>query len=114
MAVDYCIIGSRLKQARIKAGLTQQELAEQTNLSVAFISRIERGSSHINLKRLSEFCTILNVSEGYILSGVSDKNENLYNEFNDILKKCSPEKQKLIYKLSQVIAEEDETYKSKK
>ena len=71
MAVDYCIIGSRLKQARIKAGLTQQELAEQTNLSVAFISRIERGSSHINLKRLSEFCTILNVSEGYILSGVS-------------------------------------------
>ena len=36
MAVDYCIIGSRLKQARIKAGLTQQELAEQTNLSVAF------------------------------------------------------------------------------
>ena len=23
MAVDYCIIGSRLKQARIKAGLTQ-------------------------------------------------------------------------------------------
>lgn len=112
MAVDYCIIGSRLKQARIKAGLTQQELAEQTNLSVAFISRIERGSSHINLKRLSEFCTILNVSEGYILSGVSDK--YLYNEFNDILKKCSPEKQKLIYKLSQVIAEEDETYKSKK
>ena len=93
----------------------QQELAEQTNLSVAFISRIERGSSHINLKRLSEFCTILNVSEGYILSGVSDKNEKyLYNEFNDILKKCSPEKQKLIYKLSQVIAEEDETYKSKK
>ena len=108
MAVDYCIIGSRLKQARIKAGLTQQELAEQTNLSVAFISRIERGSSHINLKRLSD-------SEGYILSGVSDKNEKyLYNEFNDILKKCSPEKQKLIYKLSQVIAEEDETYKSKK
>ena len=46
---------------------------------------------------------------------VSDKNEKyLYNEFNDILKKCSPEKQKLIYKLSQVIAEEDETYKSKK
>ena len=115
MAVGYCVIGSRLKQARIKAGLTQQELAEQTNLSVASISRIQRGSSNIYLKRLSEFCTILNVSEGYILSGVSDKNEKyLYNEFNDILKKCSPEKQKLIYKLSQVIAEEDETYKSKK
>ena len=108
MAVDYSIIGSRLKQARIKAGLTQQELAEKTNLSIAFISRIERGSSHINLKRLSEFCSILDVSEGYILNGVADSDENyLYNEFNDILKRCSPEKQKLIYKISKMIAEDD-------
>ena len=108
MAVDYSIIGSRLKQARINAGLTQQELAEKTNLSIAFISRIERGSSHINLKRLSEFCSILDVSEGYILNGVADSDENyLYNEFNDILKKCSPEKQKLIYKISKMIAEDD-------
>ena len=109
MAIDFCIIGSRLKQARIDAGLTQQEMAEKTNLSVAFISRIERGTSHINLKRLSEFCSILNISEGYILNGVSDEDDKyLYNEFNDILKKCSPEKQKLIYKLSKVIAEDDE------
>ena len=109
MAVDYCIIGSRLKQARLNAGLTQQEIAEKMNLSVAFISRVERGTSHINLKRLSEFCSILNISEGYILNGVSDEDDKyLYNEFNDILKKCSPEKQKLIYKLSKVIAEDDE------
>lgn len=107
MAVDYSIIGSRIKQARLKAGLTQQEMAEKTNLSVAFISRVERGSSHINLKRLSEFCSILNISEGFILNGVSDEDDiYLYNEFNAILKKCSPEKQKLIYKLSKLIAED--------
>lgn len=40
MAVDYTIIGSRLKDARLRAHLTQQELAEKTNLSVAFISRV--------------------------------------------------------------------------
>lgn len=109
MAIDYRIIGSRIKQARLKAGLTQQEMAEKTNLSVAFISRVERGSSHINLKRLSEFCSILNISEGYILNGVSDEDDKyLSNEFNDILKKCSPEKQKLIYKLSKVIAEDED------
>lgn len=108
MAVDYSIIGARLKRARIKAGLTQQEMAEKTNLSVAFISRIERGSSHINLKRLSEFCSILDVSEGYILNGSSEgAPEYLYNEFNDILNSCSPAKQKLIYKLSKLIAEEN-------
>ena len=108
MAIDFCIIGSRLKQARIDACLTQQEMAEKTNLSVAFISRVERGTSHINLKRLSEFCSILHVSEGYILNGSSDEDAKyLYDEFNSILKKCSPEKQKLIYKLSKVIAEDD-------
>ena len=103
MAVDYSIIGSRLKQARIKAGLTQQELAEKTNLSIAFISRIERGSSHINLKRLSEFCSILDVSEGYILNGASSNSTNyLSSEFNEILNSVSPEKQKLIYKIAKL------------
>ena len=100
MAVDYTIIGSRLKDARLRAHLTQQELAEKTNLSVAFISRVERGSSHINLKRLSQFCTILGVS------GTSDANDTyLANEFSNLLKKCSPERQKLIYKVSKAIAE---------
>ena len=108
MAVDYYIIGSRLKQARIKAGLTQQELAEQTNLSVAFISRIERGSSHINLKRLTQICEILGVSEGSILNGVSSNSNNyLTSEFNEILNSVSSDKQKLIYKIAKVISEEE-------
>lgn len=107
MAVDYVIIGQRLKNARKKAGLTQQELAEKLNLSVAYISRVECGSSHVNLKRLTEICNILNISEGDILTGVSNSGENyLSSEFSDILNKCSPEKQKLIYKLSRLIAED--------
>ena len=107
MAIDYILIGQRLKNARKEAGLTQEFIAEKLNLSIAFVSRIERGDSHINLKRLSEFCDLLNVSEGEILNGVSISNTNyLTTEFNDILKKCSPEKQKLIYKISKIIAEE--------
>ena len=109
MAVDYVIIGQRLKNARLEAKLTQQELAEKMNLSVAFISRIERGSSHVNLKRLTEFCSILGISEGDILNGVSNVADNyLTAEFSEILDKCSPKKQKLIYKLSKLIAEDDE------
>ena len=108
MALNYSIIGMRLKQARIKAGLTQQELAEQTNLSVAFISRIERGSSHINLKRLTQICEILGVSEGSILNGVSSNSNNyLTSEFNEILNSVSSDKQKLIYKIAKVISEEE-------
>ena len=67
MALDYNIIGERLKKARIDKNMTQEKLAEQIDVSVAFLSRVERGTSHINLKRLTQICEILGVSEGSIL-----------------------------------------------
>ena len=48
MALDYNIIGERLKKARIDKNMTQEKLAEQIDVSVAFLSRVERGTSHIN------------------------------------------------------------------
>ena len=106
MALDYSVIGQRIKQARLAKNLTQEDLAEQIDISVAFLSRVERGNSHINLKRLSDFCRVLNVSEGSILNGVSDSSyDYLFEEFNTVLKKCSPEKQKLIYKIAKEISE---------
>lgn len=108
MALDFSIIGERLKKARMDKGLTQEDLAEKLDVSVAFLSRIERGSSHVNLKRLNELCDLLNVTEGYILNGASStSNKYLTSEFSEILKKCSPEKQKMIYKIAKVIAEEE-------
>lgn len=108
MALDYTIIGERLKKARIDKKMTQEKLAEQLDVSIAFLSRIERGSSHVNLKRLTQICEILDVSEGYILNGVSSSSNNyLTSEFNDILSSVSPEKQKLIYKIAKIISEED-------
>ena len=38
------------------------------DVSVAFLARIERGASQINLKRLMQICKILNVSENEILN----------------------------------------------
>ena len=108
MALDYMIIGERLKKARIDKKLTQENLAEKLDVSIAFLSRIERGSSHINLKRLSEICQILGVTEGYILNGASINADNyLTSEFNDILNSVSPEKQKLIYAIAKVIANQE-------
>jgi len=106
MALDYNIIGERLKKARIKKGLTQEQLAEKIDVSIAFLSRVERGSSHINLKRLNQICDILEVSEGYVLNGADSKQENyLSKEFSELLKKCSPEKQKMIYEIAKTIVE---------
>ena len=108
MAIDYNLIGSRLKKARLAKRLTQEDLAEQVDVSVAFLSRIERGSSHINLKRLTQLCRLLDVSEGYILNGSSNNsNEYLNQEFQELLKNCPPEKIKLVYKVTKAIIEDD-------
>ena len=106
MALDYTVIGQRIRQARLAKNLTQEELSEKLDVSVAFLSRIERGNSHINLKRLTQICSILDVSEGYILSGSSSNSDSyLKKEFSDLLKSCSADKQRLIYKIAKIIAE---------
>lgn len=106
MAIDYNIIGERLKKARLAKGLTQENLAEDLNISIAYLSRIETGTTKINLKRLSEICKLLDISEAKILSGVSDDSQNYLNDdLNNLLKNCSPEKQRLIYKIANIISE---------
>ncbi len=108
MALDYTIIGQRIKQARLAKNLTQEDLAEKIDISVAFLSRVERGNSHINLKRLNQLCRLLDVSEGYILNGASSNSNNyLEQEFAELLKSCSPEKQKLIYNVAKTIANDE-------
>lgn len=107
MSLNYSIIGARLKKARINKKITQEKLAEAMDVSVAYISRVERGSTNINLKRLSELCALLDVSEGEILSGSSTVSTSYLNTaFSDLLKNCPTEKIDLIYKIAKVIADE--------
>lgn len=105
MAVDYNIIGERIKSIRKANNMTQEMLSEKMGVSIAFLSRIERGSSQINLKRLSQICGLLGVTEGEILNGSSNNSSKYLDvEFANLLEKCSPEQQKLIYDIAKVIA----------
>jgi transcriptional regulator with XRE-family HTH domain len=104
MALDYKLIGSRLKQTRLDRELTQENLAERLEVSVAYLSRVERGTIAISLKRLSEICELLGTQEGVILNGVSTTSNNYLNEdFVNLLKNCPAEKMKLIYELAKTV-----------
>lgn len=108
MAIDFNIIGTRLKDARKKKEYTQEELAEQMGVSIAYLSKIETGKIHINLERLSQICDILDVTEGEILNGVSVTSDKyLDSKFSSILKKCNSKQQHLAYKIIQAISEEN-------
>lgn len=52
MECDAFIIGEQLKDERLKAGLTQEQLANKIGTQKSFISRIERGHADIQLSTL--------------------------------------------------------------
>lgn len=62
-------LGIMLKEARIEANLTQQELAEKTGTKKSYVSRIERGLSDIQISTYFKLIEIgigkqLNISIG--------------------------------------------------
>lgn len=52
MECDAFIIGEQLKEERIRAGLTQEQLADKIGTKKSFISRVERGHADIQLSTL--------------------------------------------------------------
>lgn len=104
MAPDYSVIGRRIKEARNEQNMTQENLADILNISVAFLSRVETGKAQINLKRLTQIAEILKVSPGYLLTGSNTTSkEYLKEDFRLILEKCTPEQRQLIYKISELV-----------
>ena len=51
-------LGAMLKEARLEANLTQEELAERTGTKKSYISRIERGLSDIQVSTYSKLIEI--------------------------------------------------------
>lgn len=54
--------GQRVKELRKKCGLTQEELAEKTELSVTFIGLVERGVNIPSVKTCDKIAKALGVS----------------------------------------------------
>ena len=101
---DYSVIGRRIKKKRLENNMTQEKLADIINVSVAFMSRIERGNARINFKRLTYIAYVLKVSPGYLLTWSNTKSkEYLREDFTELLDKCTPMQQKLIFQIAELV-----------
>lgn len=69
MKVDYEEIGLRVAKRRKILNLTQEELAEQADLSKTHIRNIERSSSKCSIESLMNLADALQVTSDYLLSG---------------------------------------------
>ena len=67
--IDYSLIGDRIRQARKEKGWSQEKLSEEIDVATAFLSRVERGHSQINLKRLAQISKALDVPLEKLVTG---------------------------------------------
>ena len=66
--MDIVDFGKRVKQKRIESNLTQEELAENRDLSVGYIGMIERGKSLPSLDTFVIIADELNATADELLS----------------------------------------------
>ena len=59
--LDHAAIGEKIKKYRLQAGLTQEGLAEQLEISFQQVQKYERGITKVNLIKLQQLANILNV-----------------------------------------------------
>lgn len=81
-------VAEKIRILRLSKNLSQQNIADELNLTVAAYSNIERGVSDINLARLSDIARILDTTPIELLSEdlmVREPNLQYQNNINQQL-----------------------------
>lgn len=74
-------LGRRIQKARKEKGLTQQELADLSHVSLKHVQGCERGVKNPSFEVLRAFCKVLNLSlDGYSCAGVPLFRRNGYRQ----------------------------------
>ena len=106
MEIDYNAIGNRIRKCRKQLNMTQQKLAEISDLSDTNISHIERGATKLSLPSLIAIANALHTTTDYLLMDVIDNSTvQFQKEFATLLEGCSKEEYKLLYNLCKVALE---------
>ena len=87
--LDYAAIGNRIREARIRKELTQEELANMTELSVPYISNIENNHTKVSLPTISLLANKLETSVDQLLYDNTTVLLDQYDaDFKEVLRDC--------------------------
>lgn len=117
--VSYKTIGRNIRQARVRAGLTQEQTAELLKISQLHFGRLERGERPASLEQIARIAQVLEVSTASLLSGCTldgiftippdDSAEAVAGAIAHLAGGCSPKARKLMLSVCRDIAESDRT-----
>lgn len=65
--VDYPLIARRIKAARKRAGLTQEQLAEKIDISTNAVAKLENNLMTASLQTLVSIANVLGIGMDYLL-----------------------------------------------
>ena len=77
--VNKLTMGDRIKEARKLQNLTQEQLAEKVNITLTYISEIERGLKTPSMQVFIKLVEVLDVSADYLLRDTVSA-RNLYGD----------------------------------
>lgn len=93
-------IGRRIKKSREARGITQERPAEEIDVSIQYISDLERGLVGTRTPTLMGICQFLEVSADYILFG---KDPNTMYDVSGKLKEYTPRQIECVYRIMDII-----------
>lgn len=88
-------IGTRIAKLRKENGLTQEQMAEELNISASYLGKIERGIQAPSLPLLIELAVFLKSTTDYLLMGYDLRQENPKELLDSVITQLGLLKQKL-------------------
>ena len=90
MELNYKLIGIRIKAARLAKGLTQEGLAEMSDISPQHVSHVENGGTKLSLPCLVAMCNALDVTADKLLMDSIPQSEiHLTEEVAKVYRDCT-------------------------
>ena len=109
LTFDYKAVGSRIRQARTEQNLTQEQLAELSEISPAFMGHIERGTRKMSLETFAKICSVLSLSTDYVLLEIQHKNKDILQSLTSYIAGKDPDKVKAFLRATRALAENIDT-----
>jgi len=102
--VDLYRVGQRIRALRLNQKYTQAALAEAADLSVPYLSHVERGTKKISLQALLRIAAALHVTADQLLLGVQANDKSVYiPQVCELLDDCSPSEFYVILETSKAV-----------
>lgn len=95
---DYCAIGKRIQKTRKLQKITQEKLAELTNLSPSHMSHIESGKTKVSLPSLISIANALHTTVDSLLHENIEATYDAFDkDFKDLLEDCTKKEKEILY-----------------